>query len=381
MAEAGAVDMSSLFAPFNSGGLSLPNRIVMAPMTRCFSADGVPGPDVAAYYRRRAENDVGLIVTEGTWIPHPGASNEQDVPNFFGEAALTGWKHVVEEVHAAGGKIMPQLWHVGLILKPEIVNIYEHASGLEERHVGPSGAAGGVGRAMEYGGRVMTQADIDAVIDAYATAARSALDLGFDGVELHAAHGYLIDQFFWDKTNLRTDRYGGDWANRSRFAAEVVAEIRRRTGPDFPIVLRISQWKQHDYDARMAHTPADLEAMIRPLVDAGVDIFHCSQRRFWLPEFPGSDMNLAGWTRKVSGRPTITVGCVSLTNDMMSTMFGASSERSDIDLLIRMLERGDFDLVAVGRGLLADPDWPRRIREGGVAALSPYSTELLERLH
>ncbi len=376
-----ATNMSALFDPFQSGGLSLPNRIVMAPMTRCFSPDGVPGPDVAAYYRRRAENGVGLIVTEGTWIPHAGASNERDVPDFFGDAALAGWKLVVEEVHAAGGRIAPQLWHVGLILKPKIPNIFDDPSGLEERHVGPSGVAGGIGRPLESGRPAMTEADIEAVIDAYATAARSALDLGFDGVELHAAHGYLIDQFFWDRTNLRTDRYGGDWTNRTRFAAEVVAEIRRRTSPDFPIILRISQWKQHDYDARMAHTPADLEAMTRPLVDAGVDLFHCSQRRFWLPEFAGSDMNFAGWTKKVSGRPTITVGSVSLTNDMMSTAFGASTDRCDIDLLIRMLERGDFDLVAVGRGLLADPDWPRRIREGGVAALSPYSSDVLGRLH
>src|SRR5208283_1155497 len=107
-----------LFRPLDYKGLHLSNRIVMAPMTRCFSPGGVPGADVAAYYRRRAESGVGLIVTEGTWIPHHAASNEENAPRFYGDDALAGWRHVVAEVHAAGGKIMPQLWHTGLTRRP-----------------------------------------------------------------------------------------------------------------------------------------------------------------------------------------------------------------------------------------------------------------------
>lgn len=106
------ISTDKLFEPVTLGSLSLANRIVMAPMTRCLSPGGVPGPDVARYYRRRIEGGVGLVITEGTWIPHPSASNEPDAPRFYGEDALAGWQRVVDEVHAAGGKIMPQLWHV-----------------------------------------------------------------------------------------------------------------------------------------------------------------------------------------------------------------------------------------------------------------------------
>jgi len=168
------VDLSALFAPFKSAGLTLPNRIVMAPMTRCFSPGGVPGPDVASYYRRRAENEVGLIITEGTWIPHEGASNDANVPQIHGAAALAGWQRVVQEVHAAGGKIVPQLWHVGLILKPILNNLFDAPADPEHRHMGPSGIAGGIGYTLKHGLRAMTRMDIDSVIEAYCAAASTA---------------------------------------------------------------------------------------------------------------------------------------------------------------------------------------------------------------
>lgn len=384
--ECGASDVEAeagvkpLFMPLQIGPLKLANRIVMAPMTRCFSPGGVPGTDVAAYYRRRAENGVGLIVTEGTWIPHTGAANEDDAPCFYGEAALDGWRQVVKEVHAAGGRIMPQLWHVGQVIKPELEGIYKKSAKLEDRLVGPSGMVGGLGVYPVAQAEPMTLDDIEDVIEAYATSAASAYELGFDGVELHAAHGYLIDQFFWPVTNLRRDGYGGRPRDRARFGAEIVREIRRRTSSDFPIDLRISQWKQQDFDAVMAETPQELEALLGPLVDAGVSLFHCSQRRFWEPTFPDSDLNLAGWVKKLSGLPTITVGSVGLAQELFTTTFGASSKPMSIDRLVEMLERGEFDLVAVGRALLVDPDWPCKIRLGAKDELGSYAPEILKRL-
>jgi 2,4-dienoyl-CoA reductase-like NADH-dependent reductase (Old Yellow Enzyme family) len=369
-----------LFQPFRHGPVTLRNRIVMAPMTRCFSPGGVPGPEVADYYRRRAEGGVGLIVTEGTFIPHDGAANENNVPRFYGEDALAGWVEVVNQVHAAGARIMPQLWHVGLIIKAQLEGIYASGAKLEARQVGPSGLAGGMGIALEKMASPMLQDQIDAVVDAYGMAAASAHRLGFDGVELHGAHGYLIDQFFWDRTNHRTDRYGGPIANRARFGAEIVREIRRRTDPHFPIVMRISQWKQHDYNARMLHSPAELAALLEPLVDAGVDLFHCSQRRFWEPEFEGSDLNLAGWTKRLSGKPTITVGSVGLETEVVATTFGATSKTARIERLIEMLARNDFDLVAVGRALIVDHDWPEKVRHDRWDQLHPYSAEVLKSL-
>jgi len=278
----------TLFRPFRLGKLDLANRIVMAPMTRSHSPGGVPGPDVAAYYRRRAEGGVGLIVTEGTYVPHPAAGFDSSVPRFYGADALDGWRQVAEHVHAGNGRIFPQLWHVGVVIRPG----QEPAPGV--RPAGPSGLAGPGQQIAEP----MTQSDIDAVVEAFGKAAHSAQALGFDGVELHGAHGYLIDQFFWEGTNQRTDRYGGDLVARTRFAVEVIQEVRRRVGPDFPVVLRFSQWKLQDFDAKLARTPQELEKFLSTLAATGVDAFHCSTRRFWEPEFQGSDLNLAGWTKK-----------------------------------------------------------------------------------
>jgi 2,4-dienoyl-CoA reductase-like NADH-dependent reductase (Old Yellow Enzyme family) len=361
----------ALFRPFQLKGLTLPNRIVMAPMTRSHSPEGVPGADVAAYYRRRAEGGVGLIMTEGTLVDHPAAGFDPKVPHFHGEQSLAGWRRVPEQVHATGGRIFPQLWHVGMVVSPG----QQPREGL--RPIGPSGFS----KPGERTGEPMTQADIDGVIEAFAKGAQSAKELGFDGVELHGAHGYLIDQFFWERTNQRTDKYGGDLVSRTRFGVEIITEVRRRVGLDFPVVLRYSQWKLQDFDAKLARTPAELEQFLRPLVDAGVDAFHCSTRRFWEPEFAGSDLNLAGWTKKVTGKPTITVGSVTLNEDLM-TSFGTANtaDVTGIDNLLERLERNEFDLVAIGRSLIVNPAWPGIVRRGALQELRPFNRAVLGEL-
>ena len=353
----------ALFTPFSIKGITLPNRIVMAPMTRSLSPGGVPGEDVAAYYRRRAEGGVGLIITEGTYPPHPAAGFDPKVPRLYGEAALNGWRRVVDQVHAAGGHIFSQIWHVGL-------QVSSGPPPREGEHpVGPSG---------EF---AMDQSQIDAAIDAYAQAARSAQKVGFDGVELHGAHGYLIDQFFWEKTNQRTDGYGGDLVARTRFATEVIREVRQRVSPKFPVALRISQWKVGDYDAKLARTPGELQQFLRPLVDAGVDVLHCSSRRFWEPEFEGSDLNLAGWAKKLTGKPAITVGSITLGADVMSSFRSPDPVAcTGIDDLLDRLERGEFDLVAVGRALIANPEWAVIVKAGALQELRPFDRGLLTSL-
>ena len=256
--------VKALFEPFRLGNLELPTRVVMAPMTRSFSPGGVPNSKVIEYYRRRAAAGVGLIITEGTTVNHPAANGYPNVPRFYGEDALAGWKKVVDAVHAEGGRIVPQLWHVGNVRK----------LGTE-----PDGDVPGYGpmEKLKDGKEVvhgMTQADIDNVIAAFAQAARDAQSIGMDGVEIHGAHGYLVDQFFWEGSNQRTDGYGGSLANRSRFAIELIKAVRAAVGPDFPIILRFSQWKQQDYSARLVLTPEALGEFLQPLSDAGVDIFH-----------------------------------------------------------------------------------------------------------
>jgi 2,4-dienoyl-CoA reductase-like NADH-dependent reductase (Old Yellow Enzyme family) len=365
-----SISPDPLFRPFSANKLRLPNRIVMAPMTRSFSPGGVPGPDVAAYYRRRAEYAVGLIITEGTVIDHPASTNDPRVPHFHGEAALAGWARVAGEVHAAGGRIMPQIWHVGTVRK------VGDRPNPEAPPIGPSGLYKPGVKVAEP----MTEAEIAAVIAAYAQAAAEARRLGFDGIELHGAHGYLIDQFFWEGTNQRTDRYGGDIVARTRFAVEVIQACRRAVGPDFPILLRFSQWKQQDYAARLAATPELLGRFLAPLADAGVDVFHCSTRRFWEPEFEGSPLNLAGWTKKLIGKPVITVGSVSLDTDMFAAFRGQGAAITSIDKLIEMIARGEVDLVAVGRALLVDPAWAAKVRDNRMQDLLPFVPEALRSL-
>jgi 2,4-dienoyl-CoA reductase-like NADH-dependent reductase (Old Yellow Enzyme family) len=147
------------------------------------------------------------------------------------------------------------------------------------------------------------------------------------------------------------------------------------------VVLRFSQWKIGAFDAKIAATPQELERFLRPLVDAGVDVFHCSTRRFWEPEFEGSPLNLAGWTKKLTGKPTITVGSVTLGADL-TTSFGSpdSVAVTGIDDLLDRLERGEFDLVAVGRALIANPAWAEKIRAGALDQLRPFDRGILSSL-
>lgn len=361
-----AVD--ALFQPFRLKSLSLKNRIVMAPMTRGFSQQGVPGENVSAYYRRRAEGDVGLILSEGTVVNRPASRNDPGIPFFYGEAALAGWKAVIDAVHAAGGKMGPQIWHTGSAVGPDATweppAVVESPSGLSA-----PGKPRGVG---------MSESDIADTVAAFGSAAADAKRLGFDTVEIHGAHGYLVDQFFWAATNQRSDGYGGvSIAQRSRFAVEVIKQIRAAVGPDFPIIIRLSQWKLQDYSARVAETPAAMKDWLTPLVEAGADILHCSQRRFWEAEFPDVDgeegLNFAGWAKKLTGAATISVGSVGLSGEFMRAFGGETSTPIGLDNLIRRLEREEFDLIAVGRAILGDPAWVSKIRRGDIAGLKNFS--------
>lgn len=363
---------NSLFRPFNLKTLNLKNRIVMAPMTRSFSPDGIPTDDVAAYYRKRAAGEVGLILSEGTVINRPSSSNDASVPHFYGEQSLAGWRKVIDNVHQAGGAMGPQIWHMGVM--------DNHQSGWtpDVPFEGPSG----LNRPGNKNGVAMTDADIADTIAAFGQAAADAKALGFDCIELHGAHGYLIDQFFWEGTNERTDIYGGKTlAERTRFATDVIKEVRKRVGEDFAVIIRLSQFKPSAYNSKLAATPQEMEAWLAPLADAGVDILHCSQRRFWEAEFENeSDLNFAGWAKKLTGKPAITVGSVGLSSDFFGAFAGESSEPSSLDELVRRIDRGDFDLVAVGRPLLADADWVKKIKDNRTSELKGFTKEALYQL-
>lgn len=358
-----------LFRPFDHPKLQLANRIVMAPMTRQFSPNGIPDEKVEKYYERRAAGGVGLIITEGTTVPHKAASSAVQIPCFHGEA-LAGWERIVKTVHAAGGKIAPQLWHVGSIRKPGEGPHPDYPTAT------PSGLLGPGKKVLEP----LTTAEIDELVAAYAQAASDAVRLGFDAIELHGAHGYLIDNFFWDGTNQRDDKYGGSLTNRTRFAVEILEAIRSQIGEDFPLILRFSQWKQQDFESKLAQTPEQLEQFLGPLSEAGVDIFHCSTRRFWEPEFEGSPLNLAGWVKRLTGKPTISVGSVSLSEEFVATYGEGSAEVAGIEELIARMEADEFDLIAVGRALLANPDWAQKVRNNELDSIKTFRKEQLAEL-
>ncbi|MEX3969671.1 NADH:flavin oxidoreductase [Paraburkholderia caribensis] len=360
---------SPIFQRFASERLSLTNRIIMAPMTRRRSPGGVPSPDVVRYYRARAAGGVGLILTEGIAIDRPAASFDSNVPVLDASASVAAWRDVVNAVHAEGGKIGAQFWHAGL----------QRADGA-----GPHPKAPSEGPSKDGSHTVeMSDEDIADTIEAFAKAAVTAQGVGFDAIEIHGAHGYLIDQFIWQSTNRRTDKYGGTSIERMRFAAEIIRAVRERVGPGFAISFRFSQWKLQDYGARIAQTPDELEAVLAPIVDAGSDLLHPSTRRFWEPEFPNSDLGLAGWTRKLTGLPTIAVGSVGLSG---GDVIGAIREGEDfasvagLDALEKRMSDGEFDLVAVGRALLSNPAWPNLVKEGRHAELRPFDKSLLATL-
>ncbi|WP_329411231.1 NADH:flavin oxidoreductase [Streptomyces sp. NBC_00704] len=360
-----------LSRPVSINGLTVPNRIAMAPMTRMFSPDGIPGEDVVSYYGRRAAAGVGLIVTEGTYVGHESAGQSDRVPRFHGTEQLAGWAKVADAVHAGGGTIVPQLWHIGMVRKQG------EPPYADAPAVGPSGIRVD---GTEGAGKAMTQRDLDDVIGAFAEAAAAAERIGFDGVEIHGAHGYLVDQFLWAGTNRRTDAYGGDPVARARFAAEIVAAVRETVSAEFPVIFRYSQWKQEAYDARLAETPQELEAILAPLAAAGADAFHASTRRYWLPEFDGSDLNLAGWTKKLTGKPAITVGSVGLDGEFLRGFAGEGAPVKGIDDLLDRLERDEFDMVAVGRALLQDPEWAAKVLAGRFDELKPFDAAALRTL-
>lgn len=359
-------DFASLFTPFKLGTLTLRNRIVMSPMSIHGEWSQEQIASVAAHFRRRAEGGVGLLMTGAVLVDHPTADdNTTGLTAMYGESSLAGWEAVVREVRKTGIPFIPQLWHAGA-WRDQAQSKHPEVPNISPSGIGPNG---------EKIGEPATQAEIDEVIQAFVRSALNAQSIGFSGVEIAGAHGYLIDQFLWAPRNLREDRYGGSIENRSRFGAEVVSAVRQAVGPDFVISFRISQYKRDDFGALHWETPEELGAALAPLTEAGVDVFNASTYRFWLPAFPNiqSPTGLAGWVKKVTGMPVICVGSVGLDKNFAETMMpGTRAEPSHMDILAESVERGDFDLVGVGRGLLADPDWATKVREGRLDQLNAF---------
>ncbi len=341
----------------------------MAPMTRNQSPEGIPTNEVVSYYKRRAEADVGLIITEGVEVSHKASSAYPDVPRLDSEKARDGWKRVVGGIKEHDGAVIAQLWHCGGFRK----------LGMGPNPEVPGHTASGLVRPGKRVAHAMSSEDIKETIDAFASDAKYCEEIGFDGVEIHGAHGYLIDNFFWRGTNEREDLYGGSIEKRSQLAANIVKAIRSNVSNNFIVGLRFSQWKQQDYEAKLAASSEELLKVIKQPVDAGLDYLHSSMRRFWESEFEGSDENLAFWTKKLTGLPTISVGSVGLDSDFIDMSAPASPR--NIDKAISDISNKKYDMVAVGRALLADYEWVIKMREGRIKDIIPYTKEALYKLY
>ncbi len=365
------MSLEPLFEPFQVNKLTLRNRFVMPPMQRGFVDNGAPTQDVVDLYRRSARGGVGLVIGESTAPPHPSGFWMPECCRLDHDT-VDAWRRVIDATHDGGAHFFFQIWHPGAVrIVPE--DWPEAAQ--------PSLSPSGLIKKGRPNGREMTGTELEEIGDSYKRAAEIALACGADGLEFHGAHGYLLDQFLWAETNLRTDGYGGSLAARARFPCEVVRAVREVVGPEMPLSFRLSQFKEADFDARICETPDQLGELLGLLKDAGVDIFHMSARRFYQPAWPESPLTLAGWAKQLSGLPVIAVGSVGLSTDLFDNLFDKREPELEVqatlDRLAAMFDRGEFDLVSVGRALIADPEWVEKVREDRLDEIKPFSRALL----
>jgi len=353
-----AVDLSALFQPLRLRNIELKTRFIMPAMNRGWIVDGLPSDKYGPYYASRVERGVALVITGACPVDHPSSSALIDplINPRSGEA----WARATAAVRAAGGHMFQQLWHEGAI-RVEGKGPYPDAPTLS-----PSGLA----QKNRPNGRAATLDELDEIKEAFAEAAQVARASGFSGVEVHGAHGYFLDQFLWPETNLRRDQYGGDTVlERAAYPLDVVRAIRAAVGPDYPISFRFSQWKEVDFDACIMDVPSELEGFLAAFKSAGVDLFNCSSRYFWKPENDQAPLNLAGWAKKFTDVPVVSVGSLGLKIDLFGGFLAENQTfefagQEQLQILADQFARGEFDLMAVGRAIIGDADWLMKVQEG-----------------
>ncbi|GAB2023001.1 NADH:flavin oxidoreductase [Pseudolactococcus yaeyamensis] len=353
-----------LLQPFYSKRLALKNRVVLSAVPTGFVEKGVPTDKNVQFYGDRARS-VGLIIAGAINIPHETASNYEGMPEIGTPEQILAWKKITDEVHRQDSKIIAQLWHSGG---------YRQLCATEEiMTMTPSGIING-----QIVGDPMTVQEIKSVIDAFLVSAINSKKAGFDGIEIHGAHSGLIHNFLSIDTNERTDDYG--LSNRTLFAQKVIRLCRAAVGEDFPILFRLSNFQMYDLGARISETPEELEAILDPLVKAGIDIFDCSALDFREDAFGETEGNLAYWVKKLTDKPVIAVGSAGseqhFVADIMSIIQKMKKGADFLNLsnmegkariyykeeLFKQLEEGAFDLVALGRLILLDAVWVEKLK-------------------
>lgn len=359
-----------LFDPIRLAGHSARNRIAMAPLTRqAAEPDGTPTAAMAAYYARRARGGVGLVITEGVYFSDATASKAYPhQPGLVTGRHADGWRQLVAAVHAEGALILAQLQHAGRLADPA-----DLPAGVHPISASDTQAPGYVIftdsweekalRGWDFDppfrayvpARAMTAADLVTVRDEFAAAAAWAVELGFDGVEVHGANGFLLEQFVDSTVNRRTDAYGGSPARRVQYPLEVCEAVRAAVGDGAIVTLRLSQEGIDDTTRRFAGGVAEAREIGGALRDAPVDALHWASFDWEDTRDPADNEPMPRALRSASGKAVIVNGGVH--------------SRAAAD---RVLATGAGDMVAVGRPLFANPDWARIVRDCGPAEWVPF---------
>lgn len=340
--------MAGLFDPIRVGNMALPNRIVMAPLTRNRAPGAIPTALMATYYTQRAT--AGLLITEATAIS-PQAQGYADVPGLWSDEQVAAWKKVTDSVHAAGGRIVTQLWHVGRVSHVDL-----QPGG--QKPVAPSAITaktktvlikdGQPGFADTSEPRALEASELPGIVDDYRRAARNAIAAGFDGVEIHGANGYLLDQFLKTGANLRTDSYGGSIENRARLMLEVVRAIVQEIGGE-RTGLRISPVTPAN-DIVDADPQPLFDYLVGQLAPLGLSYLHVIE---------GS----TGGPRDLPDRPFDYASLKAVYRAAGGQAAWMLNNGYDGALAAQALDQG-ADLVAFGKAYIANPDLVRRLREG-----------------
>lgn len=351
--ERDIVMTENLFQPYAlNDTITLNNRILMAPLTRCMADDNlVPTQAMAEYYGRRA--DAGLIISEAVII-RPDGQGYPNTPGLFTQAQIAGWKTVTERVHGNGGKIFAQLWHTGRVAHP---HFFEQGDVLAPSAVAVEGSVPRMRELTYQVPKAVTQTDIEGLINDYAQAAENAIEAGFDGVEIHGANGYLIDQFLHFDSNKRQDEYGQTPENMARFPLAVVDAVIERIGKD-RTALRVTPGAYFNM-ATDANDRAVFDYLLpeldkRQLAFLHIGIFDDAM------EFDYLGGTASSYVR-ANYRNTL-VGVGSYTAETAS----------------KAIENEQFNLIAIGRPFIANPDYVKKIRNG--EQVTPYSEEMLASL-